>query len=212
MNKWLLLGWLMLPLSFAFARTPCDGVDRDLGLTPQQVEILKANIGSQVNSKNIDILNVFKEQNWSVIVIDSHNADETFLFFAGDALTERFKTQWSGAATIFEGTELTEQFIREAPGIPVHLATCIAWKIAVQGKLPGVYSNMKVVTPSYEIVGDEMMFGLATDKDNNYWVVFQHAANAGTQPVVVPVKVDASTGHFTFRLTGEMAAWGGISR
>lgn len=206
MGKWLILVWLLLPLSRAFAGTPCDGVERDLGLTAEQIVTLKANIGPQVNATKIDIINVFKMKGWSVIYIDTHNSDETYLFFTGDILTSHYVTEWSGAATIFEGAELTTQFKQNAPGIPEHLAQCMAWHIAEQGKLPGVYSSLKVHPETFDILGDEMLFTLA--EEGKYWVVYQHAEGGVTKPVVAPVKIDSTTGHFTFRLPGEMASLG----
>lgn len=206
MNRWILLG-LILPLSCVWAQTPCSGVDRDLGMTIEQITALKENIGSQINSKEIDILNVFKEKGWLVLYVETHNSDETYFFFSGDPLTSHYVTEWSGAATIFEGPELTEQFKKEAVGIPEHLARCIAWHIAEQGKLPGVYSNLKADPASFTISGDEMMFGFA-EAENTYWVVFQHAQGVGTQPMIVPVAADGTTGHFSFHLPDPMASWG----
>ncbi|WP_133159225.1 hypothetical protein [Superficieibacter electus] len=193
MSRWLNLIWLLLPLSATLAGTPCDGVSRDLGLTPEQIITLKANIGLQVDSDHVDIEDVYQEQGWSIIFIDSHNADKSYLVFSDDVLTSRYITRWSGAATIFERAKLTAQFKKEAPGIPEHSAHCIAWHIAEQGKLPGVYSSMKFhSSDTGDVLGDEIMIGF-TD-DGNYWAVFQHAEGGLMQPVIVPVKRDRSNG------------------
>lgn len=200
--------WILLMVSsVAIAHTPCDGINRDLRFSSEQIVSLKANIDRQASAEYIDIKNIFSEQGWSVLHIDSHNSDEAWLFFSGDIMTAHYVTLWSGAATIFEGPDLVAQFKKEAPGIPDHLARCLAWHIAERGKIPGVYSSMLFHSADTgDIIGDEMMIGFS--ESQGYWVVFQHAEGGAPEPVIAPVTVDDSTGHFSFRLPGEMAAWG----
>ena len=70
----------------------------------------------------------------------------------------------------------------------------------------GVYSSLEIHSDSFDVLGDEMTISHADG--GKHWVVFQHAEGSVNAPQVASLKVDASTGHFTFRLTGEMAAWG----
>ncbi|KAA1050146.1 hypothetical protein [Pseudocitrobacter sp. 73] len=62
MSRWLILFWLIAPLSSLWAQTPCSGIGRDLGLSPEQIVRMKENISPQVFSTDLEILNVFKNR------------------------------------------------------------------------------------------------------------------------------------------------------
>jgi hypothetical protein len=40
-------------------------------------------------------------------------------------------TEWSGAATVFETSEIEQWILENAPGIPKRLASCFAWHVTL---------------------------------------------------------------------------------
>lgn len=167
---------------------------------------MKGNISPQVFSTDLEILNVFKKQGWSILSINPNNAEPAYLFFSSDLLTSHYVGLWSGAYGEMTRSELVVAFQKEAAGIPEDLAQCVAWFLTDRGKLTGVFSSMESHPDTADILGDEMIISQA--EGDKYWVVFQHAEGAAIKPLVAPVKVDSTTGHFSFHLPDEMASWG----
>jgi hypothetical protein len=59
----------------------------------------------------------------------THESDYQFLFFSGDPLSSHSVTAWGGAAAENEEQEIKDWTIKNAPGIPDHLASCFAWHV-----------------------------------------------------------------------------------
>lgn len=81
----------------------------------------------------VDVLQSFKVDAWSIVYVDTHQADAAFLFYAKDPLTERYVTSWSGAAARQEERSIERWTRKNAPGIPLRLARCFAWYVT-QGR------------------------------------------------------------------------------
>src|SRR5271168_1716686 len=94
--------------SSAWAASPCDGVDRSL--TNKRKVALAPEIARQLDASSVDVLQSFRTGDWSIIYVDSHKADEAFLFSAHDPLTHHYITLWSGAAAYNEEKE-TEEWV-----------------------------------------------------------------------------------------------------
>jgi hypothetical protein len=117
--------------SWAWAASPCDGVDRSLpnerkaALAPQ----IAKQLAKQLDTAKVDVLESFQFRGWSIIYVDTHVSDETYLFYAHDPFTSRYITLWGGAAANFEETEIRNWTLKNAPGIPPKLASCFAWHV-----------------------------------------------------------------------------------
>ncbi|CTW10659.1 Uncharacterised protein [Escherichia albertii] len=57
MSRGLILFWLIAPLNPLWAQTPCSGIDRNLGLSSEQIVRMKENISPQVFATDLEILN-----------------------------------------------------------------------------------------------------------------------------------------------------------
>lgn len=173
MSRGLILFWLTVSMSPLWAQTPCSGIDRDLGLSPEQIVRMKENISPQVFSTDLEILNVFKAQGWSVLSINPNKAEPAYLFFSSNLLTSHYVGLWAGAYGEMTRSELVVAFQKEAAGIPENLAQCVAWFLTDRGKLTGVFSSMESHPDTADILGDEMIISQA--EGAKYWVIYQHA-------------------------------------
>jgi hypothetical protein len=109
---------------------PCEGVAR-LIIARKNQKLTRA-IAKQLKLSTVDVLQSYKADGWSIIYVDTHVSDETYLFYSGDPITATHPvTQWSGGAMIFETTEIEQWVIKNAPGIPKHLASCFAWHVTL---------------------------------------------------------------------------------
>lgn len=104
--------------------SPCDGVDRSL--SKERSSKLAPVIAKQLHVASVDVLQSFGVGSWSVILVDTHESDEPFLLYAADPLGSQYITLWSGAATSDEEQRIMEWVIKNAPGIPLPLASCFA--------------------------------------------------------------------------------------
>ena len=124
----LLLGCTMPTESRAETESSsCSRIDRSL--SEEHKTALATAIAKQLNAKNVNVLRSFKSGDWSIINVDSHEADEAFLFYEGDPLTNLYIALWSGAATTDEEADVRNWAIKNAPKIPPHLASCFAWYV-----------------------------------------------------------------------------------
>jgi hypothetical protein len=124
----LLLGCIISMVPNAEADgSSCGGVDR--GLSDEHKAALATAIAKQLNVSKVDVLGSFKSGDWSIINVDSHEADEAFLFYAENPLTNHYITLWSGAATTNEEASIRDWALKNAPKIPSQLATCFAWYV-----------------------------------------------------------------------------------
>ena len=113
--------------SVAGAASPCEGVDRSLPVelrSPWALELAK-----QLGVSSVDVLQSFRLNGWSIIYVDTHRSDEAFLFYAHDPLTSHYITLWSGAAARDEEEDVKSWTLKNAPNIPLKLASCFAWHV-----------------------------------------------------------------------------------
>jgi len=111
----------------AWPASPCDNVDRNL--TYGSKAALAPVIAKQLHTKKIDVLQAFRFDGWTILYVNTHYSDETFLFYPHDPLHTRYVTMWSGAARIDETQNMTDWTLKSAPGIPPKLAGCFAWHV-----------------------------------------------------------------------------------
>ena len=127
LNRILGVAVFIAAASSAWAASPCEGVNRSL--TDERKAALAPEIAKQLGYKSVDVLQSFQTGTWSIIYVDTHESDETFLFYAHDPVKSRYITEWSGAAAIFEEHAIKRWTLKNAPGIPISLASCFAWHV-----------------------------------------------------------------------------------
>jgi hypothetical protein len=126
MKTLLALSLLMFSLA-AYTGEPCAQVDRTL--TEGSKKDLAPALAKQLGVPNVDVLQLYRYKGWTIIYVDTHETDETFLFFSGDPHSQHYITSWSGAAAYFEEKEILQWLFKAAPGIPAALAKCFAWHV-----------------------------------------------------------------------------------
>ena len=110
--------------------TPCDGVDRSL--TAQRQAQLEVAIARERGRKRVRVSESFMSDGWFVLFTDASEGDEPYLFYSKDPVKGgRPVTAWSGAATIFETSELAQWVKKHASSIPDRLANCFAWHVTL---------------------------------------------------------------------------------
>lgn len=67
-----------LACGFSFAKTPCTNMSDKLSAA--QRDSLQNNIKRQLKTERLNILEFFKEQNSSIVYIETYGADEAFIF------------------------------------------------------------------------------------------------------------------------------------
>lgn len=112
----------------AASPTPCDGVDRHL--SDSQKAEWAAPIAKQFGVAGVTVLQSFAFGAWRIVYVDTHETDEVFLFYHGDPRTSRYVTLWAGAAMEDEEADIRAWAMKDAPGIPAHLAECFAWHVS----------------------------------------------------------------------------------
>ena len=121
-----LFATLMLLTSTTRAQ-PCSGINRQLD--SERKAVLAPAIANQLQASAVDVLQLFRLGNWSIVYVDTHDADEAFLFYAADPLTSHYTALWSGAAARNEERQIRNWVMNNAPGIPKRLAGCFAWHV-----------------------------------------------------------------------------------
>lgn len=111
-----------LACGFSFAKTPCTNMSDKLSAA--QRDSLQNNIKRQLKTERLNILEFFKEQNSSIVYIETYGADEAFVFYSGDEFKDDFITIWSGAAEISEEKNIEKWVKDHVPYIPDRLARC----------------------------------------------------------------------------------------
>jgi hypothetical protein len=109
------------------AASPCDGVNR--GLTNEKRAALESKIAKRLAMSSVDVLQSFQLGGWRILYVDTHQADEVFLFYSGDPLTSPEVTSWGGAAQVGEEQQIKDWTLKNARGIPSKLAGCFAWHV-----------------------------------------------------------------------------------
>jgi hypothetical protein len=120
----LIMSFLTQP---AWSVSPCDNVDRSL--TDTSKTVLAPVIASQLHAKKVDVLQSYRFDGWTILYVNSHDSDETFLFYSHDPLHTRYITMWGGAAAWNEEQSIRKWTLKNAPGIPRKLASCFAWHV-----------------------------------------------------------------------------------
>jgi len=120
----LIMSFLTQP---AWSVSPCDNVDRSL--TDTSKTVLAPVIASQLHAKKVDVLQSYRFDGWTILYVNSHDSDETFLFYSHDPLHTRYITMWGGAAAWNEEQSIRKWTLKNAPGIPPKLASCFAWHV-----------------------------------------------------------------------------------
>ncbi len=114
--------------------TPCAGVDRSL-TGPRKLELGRA-IAKQEKRKRVDVYQSFSDAGWSIIYLGTRISDNGYFFYSGDPLAAaRAVTVWSGAAPVFEASEIAQWVLKNVPGIPPRLAKCFAWHVTLNRDL-----------------------------------------------------------------------------
>lgn len=110
--------------------TPCKGVERQLIKNP--APRLASAIAQQLQVKAVDVLQRYRYAGWSIVYVDTHVSDQPYLFYSGDPIQAKHPvTLWSGAATLFETSDIEQWVLQNAPGIPKTLASCFAWHVTL---------------------------------------------------------------------------------
>ena len=110
--------------------TPCAGVNRQL--TSRQQAQLETSIAKQQKLKKVTVFASFKSNGWSVVFSDASVGDSPYFFYSNNPMKgAKPLAAWSGAATIFETSEVAEWAKQNAPGIPERLAYCFAWHVTL---------------------------------------------------------------------------------
>lgn len=110
-----------------WSASPCDNVNRNL--TNQNKAAWAPEIARQLHAQKVDVLQSFRFEGWTIIYVDSHEADEAFLFYSPDPVRNHYVTMWSGAAAKNEEQSIKGWTLKNAPGIPQSLADCFAWHV-----------------------------------------------------------------------------------
>jgi hypothetical protein len=105
----------------------CNGINRSL--TTEQAATFSRHVRNEFKAKEADILQIFRFRGWSILYVDTHDADEAFVFYRGDPARTHYVTVWSGAAGYNEEDEIRLWAEKNAPGIPHRLAECFAWHV-----------------------------------------------------------------------------------
>lgn len=109
------------------AQNPCAGVDRSL---PQaRAKKLGPRVAKQLDATKADISRSFRFGGWTVLYVSTPNADDAFVFYRGDPMRSKYVTLWGGAAREDEEGEIQSWTLKNASGIPHHLADCFAWYV-----------------------------------------------------------------------------------
>ena len=106
---------------------PCDGVDRTL--SAEQKAGFGRDVAKQLKVGEADVLQSFHLGAWRVLYVDTHVADEAFLFYAADPARHGFVALWSGGAAQTEEPGIRQWVLAHAPGVPAQLAGCFAWHV-----------------------------------------------------------------------------------
>ena len=111
----------------ASLNTPCSSVEHVL--TNGHKAKLETVIARQLNVPNVEIIRYFGFAHWSVVYIDSRDADETFLFYDAANVRRRYINTWSGATGYDEERDMLDWTLKNVPKIPMHLAECFSWYV-----------------------------------------------------------------------------------
>jgi len=121
--KTLLLSLLLLapPLASADA---CSGIDRQLDDADKTR--LAPVIGRQLEVRGVTLKLSLRSGDWRAFLIGARDADDSFVFYSGDPVSQRF-VDAIGTFALPEGEKAIRQWLVEnLKGMPAPLAACVA--------------------------------------------------------------------------------------
>ena len=109
---------------------PCQGVDRSLN-SLRKAKLEEA-IAKEQNRKKVTVFESFAYRGWFTLFTDASDGDSPYMFYSSDPIKGGHPiTLWSGAATIFETSEVEQWVLQNAQSIPAVLASCFAWHVTL---------------------------------------------------------------------------------
>jgi hypothetical protein len=124
--------------NICFAKNPCTNLAESSDKL--QSHQLKENISNQlrremnVEVKNLEIMNFFKENNWSIIYAETQVSDEPLLIYNDDVLTSNYIALFSGAVSTQDEDNIKQWITDNTPGIPYKLEECFLWFAKYRGE------------------------------------------------------------------------------
>ena len=115
------------PIYAAQTHSACDGINREI--TSKSKVTLTSAIAKQLHVRTVEILESFKIDRWSIYYVNPIQADSVYVFYAGNPINEHYVTLWGGYAFSDEKYKIKSWVIKNAPGIPMQLARCFAWRV-----------------------------------------------------------------------------------
>lgn len=112
----------VLPLRAA--ADACAGVDR--GLNDEDRAGLGAVVARQLQLRGVKLLQALRSESWLVLHIAARDADNSYVFFAGDPHSERYRDA-IGEFALPEGEAAIRRWLQEnLNGMPPPLVACVA--------------------------------------------------------------------------------------
>ena len=109
---------------------PCRNVQ--MRASTARLQAVASAISKTEGFPNSHVLAYYAAAGWFVVYTDASAGDERYLLYRGDPASGiKSKLSWSGAATMFETTEIRDWVVRDAPGVPRQLADCFAWQVTL---------------------------------------------------------------------------------
>lgn len=110
----------------AFASS-CENIDTKM--TEKVKKDYATAIAKQLKVKSVEVLKIFRKENWRIIYISTDGSDDPFVFYSDDPTTTKYITLWSGAAKKEEENDIKKWAYKNVPGIPSELADCFSWHV-----------------------------------------------------------------------------------
>jgi len=123
---------LVLFASLACA-SPCDSIQRTLGAV--RTGSIAPALRRQLRARSVEVLQTYSSGSWSILYVDTHEAERLYLFFSANPLRSRYVTEWSGTASPSDEQGILDWTLKNAPGIPAPLARCFAWHVTKDREL-----------------------------------------------------------------------------
>ncbi len=109
---------------------PCKNVSMKVS-KPRELAIATA-VSEVQGFPNSKVLGYFETQGWYIVFTNASPGDEQYLVYDRDPVTHpKPRTSWSGAATIFETSEIRDWLLSSASQVPRRLADCFAWQVTL---------------------------------------------------------------------------------
>lgn len=114
---------VLLPAQ-AVAADACAGIDR--ALPEADKPALTSAVAQQLQLRGVKIKASLRSESWQVLQIAARDADDSFVFYAGDPRSQRYRDA-IGLFALPEGEKAIRAWIRENHGgMPAGLADCVA--------------------------------------------------------------------------------------